>query len=251
MTGYFMEGTDNVDYYHMRDFAYSFFYGQVADNITGVQTSTGLDEQVTARGIVYDAGPTFDRDNLIAFGNLAKKKWSTYWYMALMNGTDLQTLNESLLTDLQNTNIGLTTKNTLTDRYFGGNVTLMEQLTSTFNWQEVILPNGVKFELKENTLMNDPNGAGVTVSTANAFDGVNYMIPLTGTQTKDGGMAPNVEFIYLAKDGYNRLFETSFDGRANRVPIGPYDKRSFYSTSEAAWNFRGLTQFGITTSAGS
>ena len=155
------------------------------------------------------------------------------------------------LSDLSGTNLNATNQ-LIADKYFGGNLQTSQGLVSTFDWQSVAM-DGFTWILKRNRMADDPTGMGVTVTTANYFDALNYFIPMTSVEYRDEAgktaLGSHIEFIYKAMDGYSRLFELTLDGRAAPTPIGPYDLRASYLTCEAGWNFRGLTQFARSTSA--
>ncbi len=251
VTSFWSEGTMNMEYYHFRDLAYTMFFGKQADNLTNIQTSTGLDYEIEQRGYDYPAGATFDRTDLRNIGNEMSKRWSTNIYLALLQGEQYQSLNDSILSDLSGTNLNATNQ-LIADKYFGGNLAKSQGLVSTFDWQSVAM-DGFTWILKRNRMADDPTGMGVSVTTANWFDALNYFIPMTSVEYRDEAgktaLGSHIEFIYKAMDGYSRLFELTLDGRAAPTPIGPYDLRASYLTCEAGWNFRGLTQFARSTSA--
>jgi hypothetical protein len=250
---YWTEGTMDMEYLHFRDWAYTFFFGQVADNLTDIQTTTGLDYEIGQRGYEFGIGTDgLERADLVSLGNVMDKRFSSNVYMCLLNQTDYSSLNSSILTDLANTNIGMSTAQYAAQKYFGGDMARGQALQSTFDWNLVEI-DGFKWVLKKNRIYSDPSGAGVSVSGDNYFTSRNYFIPMNKVEYVENGkqaFGDHVEFVYKSMNGYNRLFELTYDGRAADIPIGEMDLKKAYLTAEAGWFFRGLEQFAMTNSSG-
>lgn len=250
---YWTEGTMDMEYLHFRDWAYTFFFGQVADNLTDIQTTTGLDYELGQRGYTLGIGTDgLTRADLRSIGNVMETRFSSNNYLALINWTDYNSLNDSILSDLANTNISLTTSNFVAQKYFGGDIQKSDALVSTFDWN-LLKMDGFNYILKKNRIYSDPAGAGVDTGATNYLTSRNYFIPMNKVEYIENGKTAfgnHVEFVYKSMNGYNRLFELTYDGRAANIPIGEFDLKKAYLTAEAGWFFRGLEQFAMTDASG-
>lgn len=251
---FWTEGTTDAEYQMMSDFAYTFFFGKTATNTSIPRTSTGLDYEITQRGINYAAGNTFDRTDLQLIGEELSQVWGGNTYLALMNLNDYQSLNSDILTDLANTNIALTTQAQVSDMFYGGDMAKTQSLTSTFDWNAVII-DGFTYFIKRNRIMDDPKGAGASASTSFQDSGFmtrkNYIVPMNKTTDRNGSTADHISFKYASRNGYNRLMEITENGRAATVPVGRTDFREYLLSAEAGWSFSCLEHFVLTNSGSS
>lgn len=241
------EGAMAAEYRMAKAAAYTMLYGTSKTNAAVSQrTSTGLHNEVSARGLVYDYGTAatdFTVDDLIAVKNAQLKRWAGNLFLAWVPTPMQDSLNASLLSAnyLNNSNIQNATEKLMSNTFVGNNKVAVENLQTTLGWDAVNVA-GVTFVIKNLAMLNDPQGAGASATGFTQKTG--YVIPLNTTEDRDtGDLKSHVQLIYKAMNGYNRLFNVTRDGRASDRQIGPRDVDALYYSAEMGWHFRGLEQF--------
>lgn len=243
------EGGYAAEYRMALKMAYTMIYGQANTNTNiTARTTTGLDNEISARGLVVDYGTTtadFGVQALIDVKNSQLRRWSSNLMLCWLPTAMLDSLTESLLTSsyLNNANINNATTKLAAMGYVGGDMNAIQQLSTTLGWDEVNV-SGMSFILKNLRMLNDPQGAGAAGYDTGFTQKTGYVIPMNKTENKEtGDLSSRIELVYKSLNGVNRLFNVTQDGRASSKQIGQYDIDALYYSAEYGWMFRGLEQF--------
>ena len=242
------EGGYAAEYRMALKMAYTMIYGQTNTNTSNItaRTTTGLDNEISSRGLVVDYGATvsdFGVADLISVKNSQLRRWSSNLMLCWLPTGMLDALTTSLLSSsyLNNSNINNATTKLAAMGYVGGDMSAIQSLSTTFGWDEVNV-SGMSFLLKNLRMLNDPQGAGA--SDTGFTQSTGYVIPMNKTENKEtGDLASRIELVYKSLNGVNRLFNVTQDGRASSKQIGQYDIDALYYSAEYGWMFRGLEQF--------
>jgi hypothetical protein len=249
------EGGYIAEWRMAKKMALTMIYGQKNTNSSHLteRTTTGLDKEITARGLTVEYGAAvtdFGVDDLITLKDQQLRRWASDLMLAWLPTPMMNSLNASLRSSgyLGNSNINNATERLLAMGYVGGDMEAIQSLRTTFNWDEVNV-QGMSFVLKNLRIMNDPNGAGADINGFTQSTG--YVIPLNKTENKEtGDLSSRIELVYKSNNGINRLFNVTQDGRASARQIGPNDVSTMYYSAEYGWMFRGLEQFTKFTKTG-
>jgi hypothetical protein len=251
---FFAEGAMAAEYRMALKMAYTMIYGQKNTNAGVTQrTTTGLDNEIRNRGLILDYGAAatdFTVEDLIAVKDAQLRRWSGNLFLCWLPLTMQNSLNESLLSAnyLNNSNIQNATERIMSKTFVGNNKEAVDNLRTTLGWDAVNV-GGAMFVLKNLSILNDPKGAGASLTGFTQNTG--YVIPLGKTENKEtGDLASHVELVYKAQGGKNRLFEVTQDGRASVRKIGPNDVNTLYYSAEYGWMFRGMEQFTMLNTTG-
>jgi hypothetical protein len=248
--GFVAEQTWDGEYRILRGQAINFFQGIPSQDLTDadgnpVRTTTGLDYEVSSRGLTYGYGSSLDIADLNTVTTQLLQRFGGNMYVAYLPTPVLTAFSQSVFSSgsgyFQNTNLNAANKK-IADMFLGGDVEAVETLALTSTTSTITLPNNVTVSLMNHPLSNDPTS--YAANTSSFLQKVGYLIPLRKRKNeKTGDLEASITMLYRTLNGYDRMMNITEDGRASTRQIGEMDWSATYLSSEYGFYFSALEQF--------